>query len=387
MKERLMTPGPVAVPAHVLAEQALPMVHHRSRHFRAAYDVLRGGLQQALGLGEGDVFLIPGSGTAAMEAAIVNLFSPGQRVLAVCNGFFGERWAAIAQTYGLDVERLDIPWGRPADPALVQERLAAQRAVAGVLVTFHETSTGVVSDLAALGEAVRPSGALLAVDAVSGLAISPLRMDEWGLDCVVSASQKGLASPPGIGIVALNGRAWAACESSTAGRFYLDLRRFRDASRTGITPSPWTPPITTIRAMQQSLQQLLAEGLETVYARQQRLAWAAQAGLEAMGLELLVAPPHRSQGVTVALAPQGITPREIVERMHDDWGVTMAGGIGPLAAKTLRIAHMGAVDLLDVIGTLFALEETLHRLGAPVEPGASARGIHAVIDGSGHEDS
>jgi aspartate aminotransferase-like enzyme len=379
MRERLMTPGPIEIEGSVLLEQALPMTTHRSPEFMQAFSIVIQGLRTILGLAGGELFLLPCSGTGAMEAAVVNLFSPGEAVLVVCNGYFGERFAAIAGTYGVQVEQLEVPWGCCVDPQDVRRCLEANHSIEGVLVVFHETSTGVVNDLEELGRVVTTAGALLVVDAVSGVAVSPIQMDAWGLDCVLGASQKGLGAPPGAAFIGLSERAWAACSHSTARRFYFNLQMFREALLAGVTPSPWTPAIATIRAMRRSIEKLLSEGMDRVYERQGRVARAMGTGLEAVGLELPVSRGCRSQAVTLVAAPPGISPHDIVCQARQEWGVTFAGALGKFKDSAFRVGHMGAIDVLDVVAALFAVEVVLHRLGQPVEPGASARAIQADL--------
>lgn len=311
-----------------------------------------------------------------MEAAVVNLFSPGERVLVASNGFFGERFADICRVHRLDVVKLDAPWGSPIDPALVRVRLADDPAIRGVLVTFHDTSTGVVNDLGRIGAAIAGTDTLFVVDGVSGTAISPLAMDAWRIDCLVGASQKGLSAPPGIGFVALGPAAWTRCQQDAGVRYFFDLRKGKAALDAGRSPSPWTPPVSSLRALAASISALSARGLDDVYASQQRITAAVWAGVEALGLQILAAPGSRSQIVTAVETPAGISPQDVTAMLRDEWGVTIAEGLGPLRETTFRIGHAGDVDLLDIVATLFALEAVLRRLGLPVESGCTARAIH-----------
>ena len=379
MKQRLMTPGPVQVPGEALLAQAKPMAFHRSVEVWDLYRTIDDGLRRILGLTEGEILLLPTSGTGAMEAAVVNLFALGDRVLVASNGFFGERFAAICRAHRLDVVLLDVPWGRAVDPELVRVRLAADPAIRGVFATFHDTSTGVINDLRRLGEVVGATDALFVVDGVSGVAVSPVAMDAWRIDCLVGASQKGLSAPPGIGFIALGPEAWARGQAEAGVRYFFDLRTAKAALDAGLSPSPWTPPVSTLRALATSVAGLIAEGLDSVYARQQQMADAVAHGVAALGLSVLAQPGSRSQVVTTIGAPPEISPQRLTAALRDAWGVTIAEGLGKLRETTFRIGHAGGIDLLDVVATLFALEVTLDRLGAPVEPGVTARAVHGHI--------
>jgi aspartate aminotransferase-like enzyme len=376
-----MTPGPVQVASDALLAQAEPMAFHRSEEVWSLYAMITHGLRRLVNHPAGELLLLPSSGTGAMEAAVVNLFSPGERVLVCCNGFFSGRFVDLCHAYGLDVIRLELPWERAVDPERVAGALRDDPSIRGVFVTFHDTATGVVNDLPAIGEALAPFEALFIVDGVSGVGASPVDVADWGIDCLVGASQKALAAPPGLAFAALSERAWARCQETTNGRFYFDLRKLKAALDAGQSPSPWTPPVSTLRALAVSLEELVVAG-DDAYMRQQALATAVQAGVTALGLALYADETCRSQAVTVIEAPASITPQEITERMRLDWGVTIAEGLGPLRTTTFRVGHVGAIDLLDVVATLFALEATLARCGYPIQPGAALGAVHrTVVDG------
>lgn len=386
MKPRLMTPGPVPVSSDALLAQAEPMAFHRSVEVWSLYATITDGLRWLVNHPTGELLLLPSSGTGAMEAAVVNLFSPGERVLVCCNGFFSGRFVDLCHAYGLDVVRLELPWEQAIDPARVASALRDDPSIRGVFVTFHDTATGVVNDLASIGAALAPYDALYVVDGVSGVGASPVDMQGWGIDCLVGASQKALAAPPGLAFAALSEAAWARCQETTNSRFYFDLRKLKAAFDAGQSPSPWTPPVSTLRALASSIEELLRDGVDAAYGRQQAIASAVQTGVTALGPSLYADETCRSQAVTVIEAPARITPQEITERMRLDWGVTIAEGLGPLRTTTFRIGHVGAIDLLDVVSTLVALEVTLARLGYPVVPGAATGAVHrALVDEYPHQ--
>lgn len=374
-----MTPGPVQVSPDALLAQALPMAFHRSEHVWSLYLSVTDGLRRLLHHPTGELFLLPSSGTGAMEAAVANLFSPGERVLICCNGFFSERFAELCMTYGLDVVRLELPWDRAIDPVSVSALLSGDSSIRGVFVTFHDTATGVVNDLAAIGEAIAPFDVLFVVDGVSGVGASPVDMEQWHIDCLVGASQKALASPPGVAFAALSEAAWSRCRQTTNTRFYFDLRKAKAAFDAGRSPSPWTPPVSTLRSVAFSLEELERGGIDQAYARQQALAAAVQIGVTALGLGIFAHETCRSQAVTTIHPPAKIPAQAVSERLRLDWGVTIAEGLGPLRTTSFRIGHVGAIDLLDVVATLFALEVTLARGGYPIRPGTAAGAVHTLV--------
>jgi serine---pyruvate transaminase len=378
-KNLLFTPGPVDIPPEVLIEQALPIVHHRTPEFMKDYLTVIDSLKRIIGLDSGKLYLMPSSGTGAMEAAVVNLFQPGERVLVACNGVFSERFAEICRTYRLDVKALEFEWGKPVDPILVENELKQDSSIKGVLAVFHDTSTGVVNDLAAIGNALSHYSALFVVDAVTGTAVSPLQMDAWHIACVVGASQKGLMAPPGVSYIALNNIALEACQKNPMPRYYYDIRRFESALQGGITPSPWTPPVVTVRALKKSLEMILSGGIEDYYHHQRDIAKSVQVSLEAMGLNLPVERSYRSQAVTLVLAPQGISPKKIVSEMKEEWGITLADALGRFKDIAFRVGHIGFITILDVVATMFALEMTLNKFGWTIEPGVSARAIYQYL--------
>jgi aspartate aminotransferase-like enzyme len=364
-KRYLFTPGPTPVPPQVLAALAQPVVHHRSPDFRPVYERVLTRLREVCRT-ERDVLLFAASGTGAFESAVANLVSPRERHLVVSAGSFGERWAAMTAAYGADVDHLRYAWGETPEADDVRSRLAEREAKA-VWVVHSETSTGVVADVRALAEAAREAGALVVVDAVSSLGAVPCETDAWGLDVVVSGSQKALMTPPGLGLATASEAAFAA--RGTAPRFYFDWERTRHAQRS--LDAAFTPPVSLVAGLDVALDLLLEEGLEAVFDRHVRLGRACRAGVKSLGLELFSPDEDRSAVVTAVRAPDGLDSGEIVKALRDRFGITIANGQGDLKGKIFRIGHIGWFDVFDITTALAALELALADLGAGVEPGAA----------------
>ena len=372
-KRYLFTPGPTPVPPEVLAALAEPVVHHRGPDYRTLFgeclDRLRAVYRTA-----GDVLLFTSSGTGAMESAVANLCSPGDRVVVVSAGAFGERWRNLAIAYGVDVQAVEYEWGETPRPEDLRAKLDEVGGAKAVFLTHSETSTGVVADVQALAAAAKPSGALVVVDAVSSLGAVPLETDAWGLDVVASGSQKALMTPPGIGLVSVSEAALAARGSSP--RFYFDWER----TRTGQAKldSAFTPAVSLVRGLDVALGLLLDEGLEAAFDRHIRLGRACREGAKAMGLELFSPDEDRSAVVTAILTPEGIDAGELRLALRDRYGVTVAGGHGDLKNRLFRIGHIGYYDVFDIVAALAAVELALVEAGAEVERGIGvARALEA----------
>ncbi len=355
---QLRIPGPTPVPDSVLQATARPMINHRGPEFAALIREvtarLKGWFQT-----EHDVLILTASGTGGLEAAIANTFSPGDRVLAVSVGVFGDRFAEIARLYGTDVVKLDFPWGTAADPDEIRRRLRADPTVKAVLVTHNETSTGVTNDLAAISSAVHEaSGALLLVDAISSLACIDLPTDAWGCDVVITGSQKGFMVPPGLAMLSYGPRAWQANASAKLPRFYFDLARARKSLESGQTPA--TPAVSLFFALDAALKWLDAEGRASVFARHARVAARARAGVKALGLELYPADErYASNTVTAVKVPPGVDGGKLLRILREEHGVVLAGGQAALAGRIVRIGHLGFVDVADVDEVVAALERAL----------------------------
>jgi serine---pyruvate transaminase len=367
-KRYLMTPGPTPVPPEVLAALAQPIVHHRSPDFQPLFARCLERLQRVYRT-RGDALLMTASGTGAMESVVANLTAPGERVLVVSAGNFGERWGAIAAAHGCEVEWLRLPWGNTPTPDALGVKLGEAGPVKVVFLTHSETSTGVVCDLQALAATVREAGALVAVDAVSSLGAVPLETDAWGLDAVASGSQKALMSPPGLAMVAVSERALA--ERVAARSYYFDWERIRNAQAR--LDSAFTPAVSLVAALDVALGLILEEiGLDAAWDRHARLGRACRAGLTAMGLELFSPDDDRAAVVTAAHAPEGVDATEVVRALRDRFGITIANGQGELKGRIFRIGHIGYFDVFDITTTLSAVELALVDLGAEVERGAAA---------------
>ena len=372
-----MAPGPTPVPPEVLAAGAQPVLHHRGPDFRAVMLRTLGRLQEVCRT-KNDVLLFTASGSAAFESAVVNLLSPGERVLAVMAGEFGERWAALARAYGADVHELRYAWGETPRAEDVRIRLDESDAKA-VFVVHSETSTGVVSDVQALAQAAHDAGALVVVDAVSSLGAVPLETDAWDLDVVVAGSQKALMTPPGLSLVTVSQAAWDRSRSAAMPRFYFDWERMRVSLESGSTP--FTPAVTLVASLDVALGLLLEEGLEVAFARHAALGRACREGAKAMGLELFSPDEERSAIVTAILTPPGVDARELVLALRVRFGITVAGGHGELSSKMFRIGHIGYYDVLDITTVLAAVEALLVEGGADIERGAAvARALEAYAE-------
>ncbi|MBV8080608.1 MAG: alanine--glyoxylate aminotransferase family protein [Actinobacteria bacterium] len=362
-KRYLFTPGPTPVPPEVLAAMAEPMVHHRGSDFRAVYERALERLRDVFRT-KADVLLFAASGTGAMDSAAANLCTPGQRVAVVTAGAFGDRWVALCEQYGLDVQKLAYEWGEAPSPDEVGA--AVRESGAGVVFCTHsETSTGVVADVQGLKQAV--GDATLVVDAISSLGAVPLETDAWGIDVVLSGSQKALMCPPGLAMASVADPLWERLPQSRS--FYFDWRRARKAQE--MFDAAFTPAVSLIRGLEVALGLIAEAGLDAAFERHVRLGRAARAGLKAMGLELFSPDDDSSAVVTVANVPDGIDGGELLRHLRDRHGVTLAPGQGHLKGKIFRIGHIGWFDVFDIAAALAAVELSLTELGADVERGVA----------------
>lgn len=377
-KLRLLIPGPTPVPPQVTEAMARPMVGHRSKGFAALTARLTGKLQRIMQT-ENPVFILTNSGTGGLEAAVANTVNPGDKVLALVAGKFGERFRDMASIYGAEVIELAFPWGRPVDVAAVKEQLAAHPDIKVVLSTLNETSTAVVHDIEALGALTRDHRAILCVDAVSGLGGVEIKTDEWGADMVITATQKALMVPPGLALISVSDKAWAVVEECTSPRYYFSLQRARKAYAKWNTA--YTPGVSLFFGLEAAADMILDEGLENVFARHRLLGEAVRAGVKALGLKLLMPEECASPVVTAVMTPEGVAVDDLRRLLLDEYGVLFAGGQDELKGRIFRIAHMGHADRLDVIGALGALELALHTLGYEVELGAGVAAAQEVFLG------
>ena len=358
-KRYLFTPGPTPVPPEVLAATTEPIVHHRGPDFRVIYERTLERLRSVFRT-EGDVLLFTASGTGAMESAPANLCEPGDRVAVVSHGSFGERWLAICEAHGLDVAPIRYEWGEMPDPDEVGDAVR-EAGAATVFCQQSDTSTGVVSDVRAIKEAV--GDAALVVDAVSSLGAVPLETDAWGIDVVISGSQKALMCPPGLAMASVPERLWDRVGRSRS--FYFDWRATKKAQ--DAADAAFTPAVSLIRGLDVALGMLLDQGLETAFARHVRLGRAARAGVKAMGLELFSPDDDGAAVVTAVRVPDGVDGDELLLHLRDRHGVTLAPGQAHLKGKIFRIGHIGWFDVFDIAAALAAVELSLTELGADIE--------------------
>jgi aspartate aminotransferase-like enzyme len=363
----LRIPGPTPVPDPVLAAMSRPMINHRGPEFATIIREVTASLQRCFRT-TGDVLTLTASGTGGLEAAVVNTLSPGDPVLAVSIGFFGDRLGEIAGIYGADVTRLEFPAGRGADPEQIRQHLRRRPDTRAVLVTHNESSTGVTNPLREIAAVVRETEALLIVDAVSSIVGIDVRTDEWGLDVVTTASQKAWAAPPGLAMLSLSQRAWAAYKVARMPRYYWDLGLARSWLERGQTLA--TPAISVFFALHEALRMLEAEGLDEAIARHRRIGERIRAGVQELGLELFADPAVASNTVTAVRAPPGVDGNAIVATLRDEHGIELAGGQGAFAGKLFRIGHLGWVTEADMDLVVEALRVALpklgHRIGAGV---------------------
>ena len=369
MEQNLRTPGPIPLPPAVREAQGQQMVDHRGSEFGEMLGEISSGIGGLIGAPDG-VLLLTGSGSGALEAAIVNTLSPGDRVLSVNIGAFGDRFAKIASLFGAQVTTLEVEWGTSADPGALAEHLAAAEPYRAVLITHNETSTGVVNPLADLLAAVRaaPGQPLTLVDGISGLGAIPFDM-AMGVDLVVSASQKAWNASPGIGIAALSQRGWEATETARMPRFYWDLREARDWAGKGQTP--WTPAISVLYGLRVGVRALVAEGRDRTWARHAAMAGAVATGMEALGLRLVASPADRSATVTAAWVPDGVEWGPFNAAMRAK-GLIIAGGQGKWVGRILRFGHMGDVGIDEMAGAIAIMGGTLAEFGMPADPAKAA---------------
>ncbi|HTR97514.1 MAG TPA: alanine--glyoxylate aminotransferase family protein [Candidatus Acidoferrales bacterium] len=366
-RPRLFTPGPVEIPIRILRAMSQVPPHHRTDVFRATYQAVTRDLAW-LHETAGEVLMLAASGTGAMEACVVNLLAPGEKALTIVGGKFGERWANIGKAYGVPNEVVTVEWGRAVDPGEVEKRLAADPAITTVFATQSETSTGALHDVRALAQVTRGKGRRLVVDAITGVGVHPLPQDAWGVDVVVTGSQKGLMAPPGIATVSLAPWALDAIEGARLPRFYFDLRKARKSLPAG--ESAFTPAVSLIFAVQEALAMMKEEGLANVHQRHARLAAATRAGAQALGFTLFAKSPANS--VTAIEPPAGVDASAVIKRLREVHGITVAGGQDHMKGKMLRIGHMGAYDLSDIYVLLGALEECVGACGRPASGATEA---------------
>ncbi|MCE5250308.1 alanine--glyoxylate aminotransferase family protein [bacterium] len=373
MKTRLYTPGPVMVPEKVLLKMAEPVFHHRTPQYEALFAEINAKLKK-LFMTEGNVYTLASSGTGAMETAVVNILAKGDKAVAVRGGKFGERWFEICQAYGIETIPVDVEWGYAVKPEQIKKVLDSNPGVKAVFTTQSETSTGVVTDMKAIGEVMKGYDAALVTDAVSGLGAHELRQDEWGIDMVVAGSQKTIMLPPGLGFISVAGDSWSRVERSNLPKYYWDLKKYKKSLEKN--QNPFTPPVTLLVGLNESLNMILAEGLENMWARHTKVANAMRAGVRALGLELF--PKDFSNVLTTILIPAGIDGSALVKAMKKN-GIFPAGGQEALKGKIIRVGHIGYLDEFDVLSALSGFELSLKAVGYSFTTGESLKAAQQVL--------
>ena len=373
-KDLLFTPGPTPIPPEALLAMAQPIDYHRSSATVALIKDVLEKLKHVFQT-ENDVLFLTSSGTGAMEGAVANLLSRNDKAIVIRSGKFGERWGEICNAYGVEVIPIDVSWGNSVDPQIVEELLTEHTDVKAVFATLCETSTGALHDIEALANLTRIRPTLLVVDAVSALGADDLQMDNWGVDVVVSCSQKGLMTPPGLAFAALNQRAWDAVERSNLPKYYLDYRK---AYKSGLEGSvPYTPAVTLLTALQCALNRIGKEGIRNTIARHNRLALATRSAMKALGLSLFAASPANT--LTSIRLPEEIDGKAFINLMRDKYGITYAGGQSQLSGKIVRIAHLGWMNETDVIVAISAFERGLVEMGYAIRVGAGVSAAQEVF--------
>lgn len=377
-KQYLMIPGPTQVPPTVAIAMSRPIIGHRSEDFAALHEAIVGKLQQLLRT-KNEVFVLTHSGTGAMETAVANTISPGDKVLALVGGKFGQRFAQLARVYGGEVDEINFDWGKPVDLGVVEAKLNANPDIKVVLATQNETSTGVTNDIQGLGALVAKTPALLVVDGVSGVGGIEIKVDEWNVDILCTGSQKALMLPPGLAVVSVSAKAWPVVEQNTSPRYYFSLLAAKKSYAKWNTA--YTPAVSLFVGLNTALDMILCEGLDNVFARHKLLSKATRAAINALGLKLLTDEDCASPVITSVLSPEGISADAIRKVLKEELGVTFAGGQDDLKGKLFRIAHMGFADKMDVILAIGALEMALARVGHTVELGAGVKAAQEVFLG------
>ncbi len=375
MKFRLLAPGPTPVPEETLLELAKPVPYHRTPEFRQVLTEVCDDLRYVYRT-RNVIIPLTASGTGGLEAAIANCIPPGGKAICLIAGRFGERWRSLCKAFGIEAVSVTAPPGQAVQPEQLAQALKEHPDAAAVCSTLSETSTGVGHDIAAFGKLVTATPALLLVDAISGLGVMECQTDAWNVDVCVTGSQKALMLPPGLAFVSVSDKAWRQIDANPGPRvFYFDLKKARSKIETGDTP--YTCAHTLVKALRVSLKRIRAEGIENIWARQARVAAAARAGFQAMGLELFAQRP--ATGLTVARVPEGIDGNALLTKLEKQYGLKLAGGQDQLKGKIVRLAHMGYIDQFDVLAGLAGVELVLLEMGFPIEPGVGVAAAQKVL--------
>jgi aspartate aminotransferase-like enzyme len=373
-KYYLLSPGPTPVPESVLAAAAEPIIHHRTAEFSKIFMETTEGLKFVYGTKE-DVYILTSSGTGAMEAAVINLLSPGDKVLTINAGKFGERWGNICKAYGIAYKEIVVAWGQDYTKDQLAAELKAMPDCKAVFCQLSETSTGAIFDIQGFAEVVSRTDAVIVVDGISGTGATPCPMDEWKVDVMVSGSQKSFMIPPGLAYIAVGPKAWKLVETAKCPKFYFDLKKAR--KNLAAQTTPWTPAISLVIQQKKALDIVRAMGLDKLYAHHRVLGDATRAGAKAMGLELLARKPGNI--LTAVKTPAGIDGGKIVKTMQNKYMAYIAGAQDPHKGEFFRVAHLGYMGGFDIVTALSALEMTLTDLGYNFQAGSGVTAAQAVL--------
>jgi aspartate aminotransferase-like enzyme len=375
-KKYLFSPGPTMLPQETMLKMAEPIIHHREAEYEAIFQEVREGLRYLFQT-KNEVLVFASSGTGAMEGAITNLLSPGDKALTVRGGKFGQRWEEICRAYGIEARPIDVEWGEVVDPNVIEDSLKEDPSIRAVFTQATETSTGVVHPIQEVAEITgRYEETAIVVDAITGIGAIDIPMDAWNLDVVISGSQKALMLPPGLSFIALSEKAWNLVDRSNLPKYYFDFRKQRESAKKN--QSTFTPAITLVIGLRDSLRKIREEGLEALFARHDLLARATREAVKALGLELY-AEESPSNALTAVKIPEDMGANEIKSRFFEEYGITVAGGQDQAQGKIIRIAHLGYYGRLDVIMVVSALEMLLREMGHQFELGAGVKAAEEVF--------
>ena len=376
LKKYLMAPGPTPVPERVLLEMAKPVIHHRTDEFSKTFAQAAEGLKKVFNTKK-EVLMLAGSGTAAMEAAIINTLNPGDKVLVIDAGKFGQRWKNISKTFGMDVHVIEMEWGTSADPAQVESFLIANPDTKAVMIQGSETSTTAYHPIKEIAKIISTKDdTIFIVDGITSIGVHETMMDEWGIDIAVTGSQKALMLPPGLAFIALSDKAWRFCEKATIPRYYLDLKRELKSQREATTA--YTPAVTIINGLKVVLDMMEEEGLANVYKRHQINGDATRAAVQAMGFKLLPTGTP-SNAATGFYLPEGFEGGKFAKFMREKVGITYAGGQDHLKGKIIRVSHLGYHDTFDTIVAISGLEMGLAKFGVKFDMGAGVKAAQEIL--------
>ena len=376
MKNYLLTPGPTPLPPQVRNAMAKEIIHHRTPQFQAILKEAIEGLQYVFQT-KNDVYILASSGTGAMEAAVCNLLSPGDCAITVEGGKFGQRWTEICKAYGVNADVIKLDWGKAVGPDEIASRLKSNPKIKAVFTTLCETSTGVDTDIEKIAKITKDTQAVLVVDAISALAAVDLKTDSWGVDVVVCGSQKGLMLPPGLGFISVSEKAQKLISESKSPNYYFDLKKAKKVFDKPDTP--FTPAISLIIALNESLKIIKEEGLENLFNRFKKMKQATAEAMQALGLELFADKNSASYAVSSVKVPEALDGAKLVKTMRDEYGVAFAGGQAHLKGKIFRIAHMGYITKDDLIKGIECLETVLEKMGYKFQKGAGVKKIRELL--------